>query len=91
MKLPNIETCQFVPISSLRSLLGQSAFELLEDQMSISHGDANRSLIPIERFKEELNDVAAYFENEFNVKHSNYLNEFLAELELKSVYIDLEN
>ena len=94
MKLPNIETCQFVPITGLKCFFAKGQFEQflkrLADDNSITWGDSNRTMISVERFKDAIE--SATFPNPWNgIKHINDLQEYLDELELKSVYIDFEN
>ena len=91
---PNIQKCQFVPLSELECFFGEGQFTRLMDELSncsFTYGDANRTMISVARFKEELAWITDPDGGDAAIDRSNDLNEFLHELELKDAYIDLEN
>jgi len=95
MRLPNIQYCSYVAITDLKCFFEGAQFRSLIDDISdngaITWGDANRSLISVERFKAELNAATDANGPNLQVAHITDLNSYLDELQSKDVYIDFEN
>lgn len=100
----NPQTCHYVTLSTLAKIskeAGEAVQALLDSDLDVSFGDANRTLIDIPRFIRLLEDgmeqqailwVASNIDDD-ETRHAGYkqIVEALEEFDFSSTYVDLEN
>lgn len=79
-----IEMCRFIPVSSLP--ISEEAKSSISQSGSITFGDANRTMVTLERIKGEIDS----YDFETNERDAAIMDALIAKLG-PNFYVDLEN